>query len=278
MLKRPALIEGISEANPSRELERRKELADFIRTRREKLKPALDKVSPLIRRRTPGLRREEVAELAGVGATWYTWLEQSRDIHPSTEVLERVGKALSLNPFEMRHLFTLAGKVYQGIDQATNETVPAALKRFVDESLDIPALVIGERKDHLYWNEHFATQVRSALCARSDGRNYLEMLFLDPAAREFLVNWESHAKRMIAEFRAGIGDKIGTPWVSELIERLKGQSPEFARWWKDHDVSDRSAFIYEINHPKLGRLAFERTVYSPAEAPDLKLVLFKPIH
>jgi transcriptional regulator with XRE-family HTH domain len=277
MLKRPALIDGISEANPSRELERRKELADFIRTRREKLKPALDKVSPLIRRRTPGLRREEVAELAGVGATWYTWLEQSRDIHPSTEVLERVGKALSLNPFEMRHLFTLAGKVYQGAEVQTNETVPEALKRFVDESLDIPALIVGERKDHLYWNEHFTTQVRSALCGKSDGRNYLEMLFLDPAAREFLVNWEGHAKRMIAEFRAGIGDKIGTPWVSELIERLKSQSAEFALWWKDHDVSDRSAFTYEINHPKLGRLAFERTVYSPAEAPDLKLVLFKPI-
>jgi transcriptional regulator with XRE-family HTH domain len=277
MLKRPALIEGISEANPSRELERRKELADFIRTRREKLKPALDKVSPMIRRRTPGLRREEVAELAGVGATWYTWLEQSRDIHPSTEVLERVGKALSLNPFEMRHLFTLAGKVYQGAEVPTNETVPAALKRFVDESLDIPALVVGERKDHLYWNEHFTTQVRNALCGQSDGRNYLEMLFLDPAAREFLVNWESHAKRMIAEFRAGIGDKIGTPWVSELIERLKSQSSEFALWWKDHDVSDRSVFTYEINHPKLGRLAFERTVYSPAEAPELKLVLFKPI-
>ena len=114
MLKRPALVDGVSEFNPNRELERRRELADFIRTRREKLKPSAEKVSSMTRRRTPGLRREEVAELAGVGATWYTWLEQSRDIHPSAEVLERVGRALNLNPFEMRHLFTLAGKVTKG--------------------------------------------------------------------------------------------------------------------------------------------------------------------
>jgi transcriptional regulator with XRE-family HTH domain len=277
MLKRPALIEGISEVNPNRELERRKELADFIRTRREKLKPSPEKISSLVRRRTPGLRREEVAELAGVGATWYTWLEQSRDIHPSSEVLERVGRALNLNPFEMRHLFGLAGKVYQGPNVSTLEVVPEALKRLVDRCLDVPALVVGERKDHLYWNPLFEDQIRSPLCRESQGKNYLELIFLEPAAREYLVNWESHAKRMIAEFRAGIGDKIGTPWVSELIERLKTQSPEFARWWKDHDVSDRSAFLYEINHPKLGRLSFERSVYTPAEAPDLKLVLFAPV-
>src|ERR1700761_7733655 len=97
MLKRPALVDGISEFNPDRELERRKELADFIRTRREKLKPSPEKISLMARRRTPGLRREEVAELAGVGATWYTWLEQGRDVRASLDVLEAIARALRLS-------------------------------------------------------------------------------------------------------------------------------------------------------------------------------------
>jgi transcriptional regulator with XRE-family HTH domain len=257
---------------------RRKELGDFLRTRRERFKAIPETAGQLTRRRTPGLRREEVAEMAGVGATWYTWLEQARDINPSGEVLEKIGKALELNPFEMQHLFGLAGKIYQVSAQSTSEEVPHSLKQFVDRVLTIPALVLGQRKDPLYWNEHFTKQIQ---CIYGDPtaspRNSLEATFTDKTIRQRIINWEIHAKRSIGEFRADIGDQIGSPWVTELVERLKTVSPEFAHWWKAHDVLGRNTLSFEIMHPTQGPITFERAVYSPGEAPTLRLVLFTPV-
>jgi transcriptional regulator with XRE-family HTH domain len=265
-------------SNYKNDEERRKELADFLRTRRERLKPTPGKVSQLSRRRTPGLRREEVAEIAGVGATWYTWLEQSRDIQPSAEVLERVGKALELNPFEMNHLFALAGRVAPASQLSTLEQVPASLKRIIDD-LRIPALVVGERMDHLYWNKKYTELVAPEWDSiQGKGiRNWLQYIFLEPSVRERLVDWESHSKRILAEFRASIGEQVGSPWVVELIEQLRTSSPEFASSWKSHDVKERVSLSFEIDHPTLGRLGFERSVYSPVDASKLKLVLFTPL-
>jgi transcriptional regulator with XRE-family HTH domain len=258
--------------------ERRKELADFLRTRRERLKPTPGKVTQLTRRRTPGLRREEVAEIAGVGATWYTWLEQARDIQPSADVLERVGKALELNPFEMSHLFMLAGRIAPVHEHLSLEEVPASLKRIIDD-LKIPALVVGERLDHLYWNSKYIELVApewETLQAKGI-RNWLQYIFLDASVRERLVDWESHSKRILAEFRASIGEQVGTPWVTELLEQLKNGSPEFVSSWKNHDVRERVSLTFDIQHPTLGRLSFERSVYSPVDAAKLKLFLFTPV-
>jgi transcriptional regulator with XRE-family HTH domain len=268
------MLNEISNASNS-DYERRKELADFLRTRRERSKVLPEVLSQLTRRRTPGLRREEVAEMAGVGATWYTWLEQARDISPSGEVLEKIGKALELDPFEMQHLFGLAGKIYQTVMQGPSEEVPHSLKQFVDRILTIPALVMGQRRDALYWNEHFTQQIQ---CIYGESpRNYLEVVFTDKTVQQRIVNWEVHAKRIVGEFRADIGDQIGSPWVTEIVERLKIVSPEFAHWWKAHDVLGRNTLPFEIMHPKHGPMSFERTIYTPGEAPKLRLALFTPV-
>lgn len=264
--------------NHKNDEERRKELADFLRTRRERLKPVPGKVSQLTRRRTPGLRREEVAEIAGVGATWYTWLEQARDIQPSADVLERVGKALELNPFELNHLFALAGRIAPASGVQTLEQVPPSLKRIIDD-LRFPALVVGERLDHLYWNKRYIELIApewEEIQGKSI-RNWLQYIFLEPLVRERLVDWETHSKRIIAEFRASIGEQIGSPWVTELVEQLRSKSPEFAASWKSHDVRERVSLTFEVDHPKLGRLCFERSVYSPVDAPKLKFTLFTPV-
>lgn len=133
--------------------QRRKELADFLRTRREKLKPEQVGITQGARRRTPGLRREEVAEIAGVGTTWYTWLEQARDIQPSGEVLRRLGQALRLSAAEMRHLFALAGKAMPSDLEAQDESVSDGLQRLLNNALKVPAVLIGGRWDVLALND-----------------------------------------------------------------------------------------------------------------------------
>lgn len=261
----------------SNDEQRRRELADFLRTRRERLKPTPGKFVQLSRRRTPGLRREEVAELAGVGATWYTWLEQARDIQPSSEVLDRIARALELNPFEVKHLFTLAGKVVPSANTFTREEVPPAVKRMIDETMNVPAIVLGERLDLLYWNGEFNYFLSSIPLLSSESHNWMELIFCNEAVRKNLIDWETHARRIIAEFRAAIGDQIGTPWAVELIDRLRAKSPEFADWWKSHDVRERVSLSFEILHSELGRISFERSVYSPVDLPKIKLVMFTPL-
>jgi transcriptional regulator with XRE-family HTH domain len=257
--------------------QRRRELADFLRTRRERIKPIPGKFVQISRRRTPGLRREEVAELAGVGATWYTWLEQARDIQPSSEVLDRIARALELNPFEVKHLFTLAGKVVPAANTFIREEVPPAVKRMIDETINVPAIVLGERLDLLYWNSEYNYFFSAIPLLQSEAYNWMELIFCNEAARKSLVDWETHARRIIAEFRAAIGDQIGTPWAAELIDRLRTKSPEFADWWKSHDVRERVSLSFEILHPQLGKISFERSVYSPVDLPKIKLVMFTPL-
>jgi transcriptional regulator with XRE-family HTH domain len=257
--------------------QRRRELADFLRSRRERLKPNPGKFVQLSRRRTPGLRREEVAELAGVGATWYTWLEQARDIQPSSEVLDRIGKALELNPFELTHLFQLAGKVLPSVLDATHEEVPAAVKRVIDHTLGVPAMVLGERFDLLYWNSEFNYLFGDVTRIPQADRNWMFLLLCDKKIRSSIVDWDTHGKRIMAEFRAAIGDRIGNPWIAELIERMKRESPEFENWWKSHDVRERVSLSFELTHQDLGRVSFERSVYSPVDAPKLRMVVYTPL-
>jgi transcriptional regulator with XRE-family HTH domain len=257
--------------------QRRRELADFLRSRRERLKPSPGKFVQISRRRTPGLRREEVAELSGVGATWYTWLEQARDIQPSSEVLDRIGKALELNAFELAHLFQLAGKVLPSALGASHEEVPTAVKSVVDHTLGVPAIVLGERFDLLYWNTEFNYLFGDMSLVPQSDRNWMYLLLCDKKIRGAITDWESHAKRILAEFRAAIGERIGSPWIAELLERMKREIPEFENWWKSHDVRERISLSFEMTHAQLGRISFERSVYSPVDAPKLRMVIYTPL-
>ena len=256
--------------------QRRHELADFLRTRREKIKPEQVGITQVSRRRTPGLRREEVAELAGVGTTWYTWLEQARDIQPSSEVLRRLGSALHLKPAEMRHLFALAGKALPVVVDPSTEIVSESTLRLLNISLkSSPAIVLGHRWDVIASNEE-AKALMPTLCTGTlEERNLIHHVFRGDSATRF-SGWEANARRVLAEFRASISDSLDNPWVLELVNSMKANSSDFATWWRDHDVRDRQPIFLDSNHPTKGQVRFERQVLRPAEDLKLTILIFVP--
>jgi transcriptional regulator with XRE-family HTH domain len=256
--------------------QRRRELADFLRTRREKIKPEQVGISQMSRRRTPGLRREEVAELAGVGTTWYTWLEQARDIQPSSEVLRRLGQALQMTPAEIRHLFALAGKTAPSDTETYAETVPESLDRIVKQALTVPAIILGRRWDVLDYNHQMLELIPYLAESAPEKRNWLDLVLCAPHIREILNDWEPNARRVIAEFRSSLSDSLEDPWVLEVVNRLKIESAEFNQWWREHDVRDKSVALLDVNSPN-GRLVLERSILRTPENPRLRVVLFTPV-
>jgi transcriptional regulator with XRE-family HTH domain len=254
---------------------RRRELADFLRTRRAALQPADVGLEGGGRRRTPGLRREEVAQLSGVGATWYTWLEQARDVRPSAQVLEALARALRLDAAERAHLFEL-GRA-QRTPPPTREQVSPALKRLIDNLGPVPAFVRGRRLDYLAWN-------RAAEVAMGDPgdyppgrRNALWMMFTDPTRPRLVENWEANARSLLAVFRAAHARNIDDPAFAELIAALEQVSPLFREWWPRHEVRGSVEGRKTINHPLVGRLVFEFALFERGEAPGQQLLLYSPL-
>jgi transcriptional regulator with XRE-family HTH domain len=264
-------VSGVSE-------HKRRELADFLRTRREKLKPEQVGIAHIARRRTPGLRREEVAELAGVGTTWYTWLEQARDIQPSADVLRRLADALRLSPTETRHLFMLAGKVLAEEFDLVAEKPSATLLRLVNSSIQVPALLLGARWDVLAINSHADAAFPELMRGARAQSNWVRFVFSLDIPKDKFESWEPHAKRLLAEFRASVSDSLDHPWVVELIQSIKDISPEFSKWWREHDVREDSTALIEMFDSQRGKFhRYERTLLKPSENPRLKLLLFSPI-
>ncbi len=261
--------------------QRRRELADFLRTRREKLKPEQVGIQQGSRRRTPGLRREEVAELAGVGTTWYTWLEQARDIQPSTEVLRRLGQALLLNPAEVRHMFALAGKAAPVDADISNETITPSLERTLNVAISQPAVLLGSRFDVLAMNASADKLFFSIKDLPKEKYNWLYYIFCSPEMRTRLGSgWELNARRVLAEFRAALSESLDNPWVLEIVEMMKAESPEFNQWWREHDVRDNHVVKIEAYEPSKDQgpqVQFERTVLRPWEQPRYRILVFMPL-
>lgn len=256
---------------------RRRELADFLRTRREKLKPEQLGITQLSRRRTPGLRREEVAEIAGVGTTWYTWLEQARDIQPSAEVLKRLSQALMMNPAETRHMFVLAGRSAPSEVEKLEETPSASLLRIL-QTFQMPAVLLGSRWDVLAVNE--ATKNTFPHVASISGQkvNWLHFFFQQIDANS-VVNWETAACQLISDFRSSMSDALDQPWVTEIVDSLRKENPRFDAFWKDHDVSDGAYTLVEFNAMSpAGAGKYERTMLRAAEDPRLSIVLYNVTH
>jgi len=257
--------------------ERREELADFLKTRRARVKPAENEFFQLSRRRTPGLRREEVAEMTGVSASWYTWLEQARDIRPSPELLSRLSKVLRLNPAETSHLFHLAGIVPPESFETSHEEVPKAVSLLVTEVLQAPAFVLGERFDFLLWNRHFSDYFIDLEKIPKERLNWLDLVFTDETYKK-RQDWRESAGRTVAEFRWSVGKQIGSPWVKQLVGRLRKESPEFAEFWRLHDIQERnSSRIIESQNEKFGKQLYVRSFFIPAEAENLRVVILMPI-
>lgn len=240
--------------------ERRGEIATFLKVRRTRRQPEEVGLPRGTRRRTPGLRREEVAALAGVSTEWYTWLEQAREVRPSVEALRRIATALRLEPGETRHLLTLAGYDLGEAHAARAAVVSPRLERLVEQLEFCPTVVYGERWDILAWNR--AATLLYGDIAALDGleRNTLYQLFVAPRMRSILADWESHARNCVAKLRSEYARNIDDPWFNELIEVLRAESGEFARWWEDHDVQLGHDGLKSFDLPDVGRLTFDFTV------------------
>ncbi len=254
--------------------ERRLALADFLRSRRARLSPAEVGLPARTRRRTTGLRREEVAELANVSVAWYVSLEQGRDIHPSEQVLESLAQALLLPPEERRHLFLLAEKRMPASPLSPSEEINPALRRAVLNLDPHPAFVLGPRWDYLAWNR--ATDYLWAISqmAPPHARNHIWQLFSHRDDRLDRPGWEQYARGMLAEFRADATRHAGDPAFEELINDLLRSSPQFRAWWPHHDVHNVMERHKTVLHPELGQLDFELLTFQMPDDPDLKLTLY----
>lgn len=265
--------------SPSADLldERRRELGAFLRSRRERLKPSELGLPDGSRRRTPGLRREEVAMIAGVGATWYTWLEQGREVNPSVPVLSALGSALRLDPAEMRHLFTLADRPMPEPRKPAPEHVDETLRRMLESAVMQPAYVVGRRWDVLAWNRAAAAVFTDYGAREGDARNVMHLLFTDPRQRALLVDWETTARVALGLFRATSAKYVGDPDFERLIALLTEASEEFRAWWPDRDVNRRLSGIKRVNHPTAGAMAFEHVSLSVDDGSDIRLVVYTPL-
>jgi hypothetical protein len=253
----------------------RTELSSFLRSRRARISPGTVGLPNGRRRRTPGLRREEVADLAGVGLTWYTWLEQGRDIRVSPEVLTAVARALRLEPAERAHLFRLAGHAPPAAEPGSHSISPR-LRRVLDAWDPFPAHVCGRRRDLVAWNR--ASEIVNGWSRLpGDRRNLLWFVFMIPAARALLLEWEREAPLTVAAFRADAGGDLSDRDHQELITELLETSPDFAAIWARQDVRGRQEGLKRFQHPSLGRLDLEFTSFQLAEQPSLRLSLYTPV-
>ncbi len=254
--------------------EQQRELGEFVRAQREKLKPAALGLPAAARRRTPGLRREEVAQLCGLSVTWYTWLEQGRDISLSPTALDRLARALRLRRAERAYLFELARKRDPAADSGESDTIPPALLACV-ATIGSPAYVLDRAWTARGWNAKAARLFAGWLDGTND-RNLLRYIFLAPAARALIRDYDERARRVVAEFRADVSTHLADPAIRDLVDGLRRQSRAFARLWDEHGVLGREGGERTFNHPRDGFLRFEQVTLNLARQPELKLTILVP--
>jgi len=262
---------------PASGARRRAELADFLRMRRASLKPEDVGLAGGGRRRTPGLRREEVAQLAGVGTTWYTWLEQGRDVRASLDVLEAIARALRLTQAERTHLILLGRGEQPPPRRAPAERVSPTLRKLIENLGPNPAYILGRRWDYLAWNDAAVALLGDLGKIPRAMRNHAWLTFTDPARREMFTDWERSSRFLVAKFRADSARHLGDSEFESLIEALRQSSPEFCRAWKLHEVARTAEGRKDLIHPVAGMLSFSHAVFHPAEDSEQRLVLYSPL-
>ena len=255
----------------------RAELAEFLRVRRESIAPEQVALPRGRGRRTPGLRREEVALLAGVSVTWYTWLEQGRRINASDDVLRAIGRALRLDDVGQEHLVSLARPSADGMGPAPPSDVPSALRRLIDGFDPAPAYVLGPHYEFAAWNAAEERVYPPLGDLEEADRNLLWVLFTHRAVRDLIVDWDLHARQALAEFRAATIHVRHDPELVELVDRLTAASAEFRCWWPEHDVSRFETRLRRFDHPTAGRLTFEYQQLTPDEWPAMRVVVHLPV-
>jgi transcriptional regulator with XRE-family HTH domain len=250
-------------------------LGTYLKDRRAKLDPAALGFLPG-RRRTPGLRREEVAQRASISPTWYTWLEQGRGGAPSADVLDRIARALMLTDVEREHLFLLGLGRPPEVRYQGNDGITPRLQRVLDALHPTPALIRNATWDVVAWNHAATVMLADYAALPPEQRNILRLLFLNPRSRTLQYDWDSVARFVVGAFRADTARAGATAQVGPLVEELSRLSPEFAAIWRDNDVSPHHEAVKHIRHPVLGAFAFEYSSFAVEGRPDLNMVVYNP--
>jgi transcriptional regulator with XRE-family HTH domain len=251
--------------------DQRRLLGDFVRVHRERLRPD----TPGGRRRTPGMRREELAADAGISATWCAWIEQGRDVQASPQALSRLARALSLSRAERAYLFELADRRDPETEASdTADEAPASLREMV-QSVAHPAYGLDRFWNACCWNAA-AMQLFRGWLDTGGQRNLLRYIFLDTQARMLIPDWEHRARRVLAEFRADYSHNLKDGRMQAMVAALRAESGLFARAWGEQGVLDRTGGLRSFAHPELGPLRFRQHTFTPADRPDFKLVVLMP--
>lgn len=255
----------------------RAELGTFLRTRRAQVERTEHGLPPAGRARSSGLRREEVALLSGVSTTWYTWLEQGRDINPSRQVVDAVAGTLRLSAAEHDYVLTLAGFA-PAPGRAPTDSVPLAPhhQRLLDAQGHAPSFVLAQDWSVIGWNAAYEVLYPHIARIPATDRNLLVMVFTDPYVRTLLPDWEATSRHFLAEYRAEATGLLGRAEHVALVQRLLESSPDFAAAWAEHAVARFASRSREFHHPTAGRLIFEHHSLTPSDAPGSHLVIYLP--
>jgi hypothetical protein len=254
---------------------RRAELSEFLKARRARLSPEDVGLPPAPRRRTPGLRREEVALLSGLGVTWYTWLEQGRPINASSQVLDAVARTLKLDRVEREHLYRLA-EATPLRSWAASTVIPDSVRDVVRGLDPLPAALINSRFDVIESNDGHRSLFKDWHSMPCVHKNLLWCCVTEPRAPELFINYDEEIPYLVARLRAAYGRHIGDPEWEEDIRRLSELSPEFAELWARHEVAEPSVRVQRLKHPEVGEMTFFRTELDVAGTPDLRITVHTP--
>jgi transcriptional regulator with XRE-family HTH domain len=250
-------------------------LGTYLKDRRAKLEPAAFGFAAG-RRRTPGLRREEVAQRANISPTWYTWLEQGRGGAPSADVLDRISRALMLTDVEREHLFLLGLGRAPEVRYQKNGGVTPRLQRVLDALEPTPAIIRTAVWDIVAWNRAATVMLTDYGSLPPEQRNVLRVMFLDPRARAAQYDWESVARFVVGAFRVDAARAGAAEDVQPLVDELCRLSPEFEAMWRDNDVRTHGEAVKRLRHPVLGHIEFEYSAFAVDGRPDLSMVVYNP--
>ncbi|GIN84537.1 transcriptional regulator [Heyndrickxia sporothermodurans] len=262
-----------------KQVTRLQEMSEFLKMKRAKIHPQMVGLPTGTRRRTPGLRREEVAQLAGVSITWYTWLEQGRDIKVSASVLDSVAKALQLNTDERKYLYALA--MEEGINTdltIEKETIVSpSLKKILHELTYCPTIITDRKCFIVGWNQAAANVFLDFEQVEEEQRNLIYLVFARKELRSLAVNWEHFVRGFLAIFRTYYGQYVGDSWYSSFIEKMENEFQEFENFWNKSEVDSAPEVLIEFRHAKAGKMLFNLTSLQVQGNNDLRCSVYTPV-
>ncbi|MDO7906372.1 helix-turn-helix transcriptional regulator [Paenibacillus sp. JX-17] len=261
------------------EQERRKVLSQFLKNQRARITPQEAGLPAGTRRRTPGLRREEVAQLAGVSTTWYTWLEQGRDIRVSQSVLDQIARALRLTVDEHKYLNSLAFDVSTVVRTPLEEPlqISPSLQKILLELNNCPTIISDRRCQIVGWNEAARRVFLDFETIPQQERNMISLLFMRKEFRRLAVNWEDFVGGFLAIFRAYYGQYVEDEWYNLFLEEMKARDSDFNRLWEQAKVSSAPEVVIEFRHAKAGKMLFELTSLQVHGGSDLRCSIYTPV-